>query len=139
MVCERTTSFVKTLLALCGLFLVFSAQAQLTNALPANTNTNTYTDTNTNTNTNTSALGETQFGSSFRTTVEPRLELAKPNEIVIGKFTLSGSLVEAVKTGHPLQLLNPLAPAEYGGPADNTVFNPIKGKVTGLKFFAIRF
>ena len=133
MVCERTTSLVKTLLALCGLFLVFSAQAQLTNALPANTNT--YTDTNTNT----SALGETQFGSSFRTTVEPRLELAKPNEIVIGKFTLSGSLVEAVKTGHPLQLLNPLAPAEYGGPADNTVFNPIKGKVTGLKFFAIRF
>jgi hypothetical protein len=117
---------VKTLLALFGLLLACaSTQAQPTNTLPVTTNT--------------PALAEAQFGSSLRTPVESRLELAKPNEIVIGKFTLSGSVVEAVKTGHPLQLFNPLAPAEYGGPADNVVFSPINGKVTGLKFFAIRF
>ena len=116
---------MKTSLVLCGLLVGFAAQAQLTNAVPASTNS--------------PALAEAQFGGSIRTGVDTRLELAKPNEIVTGKLTLSGIFVEAVKTKHPLQLFNPLAPAEYGDPADNVVLNPINGKVTGLKFFAIRF
>ncbi len=120
---------MKTLFALCGLFLGFAAQAQSTNATPANINTNT----------NASAWTEAQPAGTIGTSVEARLELAKPNEVVTGNLTLSGILVEAVKTRHPLQLLNPLAPAEYGSSADNVVFNPINGKVVGLKIFAIRF
>jgi hypothetical protein len=120
---------VKTLIALCGLFLCFAVQAQTTNATP----------TNSIANTNATASTEAQPTSTIRTGVEARLELAKPNEVVAGNLTLSGILVEAVKTGHPLQLLNPLAPAEYGSSADNVVLNPINGKVVGLKFLAIRF
>ena len=67
------------------------------------------------------------------------LELPKPNEIVKGKVTYSGILVTAAKTGHPLQLLNPLAPAEYGLPEDNTVRDPATGRGIGLKFFALKF
>lgn len=64
---------------------------------------------------------------------------AKPNELMKGNVTLSGSGVEAVKTKRPLQLLNPVAPAQYGSPEDNVARDPINGKVTGLKIFAIKF
>jgi hypothetical protein len=67
------------------------------------------------------------------------LELPKPNEIVKGKVTYSGILVTAAKTGHPLQMLNPLAPPEYGLPEDNTVRDPATGRGIGLKFFALKF
>ncbi len=67
------------------------------------------------------------------------LQLPKPNEIVVGKLTYSGIAVAAVKTGKPLQLLNPLAPPEYGLPEDNVVRDPITRNVSGLKIFSIRF
>jgi hypothetical protein len=64
---------------------------------------------------------------------------AKPNEIVKDKVAYSGIAVELVKTDNPLQLINPAAPAKYGSPEDNTLRNPIDGKVIGLKIFSIRF
>ena len=67
------------------------------------------------------------------------LELPKPNEIVKGKVTYSGIFVTAAKTGRPLQMLNPLAPPEYGSPEDNTVRDPATGRGIGLKFFALKF
>lgn len=63
----------------------------------------------------------------------------KPNEMISGKLIYSGISVEAVKTGHPLQLFNPFAPPKYGGPAENVIQDPITGRFSGLKLFAIRF
>ena len=78
-----------------------------------------------------------QSGGSPKTVVT--LEQPKPNEIVKGKVTYNGILVTAAKTGHPLQLVNPLAPPEYGLPEDNVVRDPGSGRVLGLKFFALKF
>ena len=64
---------------------------------------------------------------------------AKPNEILTDKVAYSGIAVQIVKTDNPVQLINPAAPAKYGSPEDNTLRNPIDGKVIGLKIFSIRF
>jgi hypothetical protein len=63
----------------------------------------------------------------------------KANEIVLGKLTYSGSVIEAVKTRRPWQLFNPVARAQYGSPEDNLARDPVNGRVEGLKFFAIHF
>lgn len=64
---------------------------------------------------------------------------AKPNEILKGKVAYSGIAVQAVKTRHPLQLLNPAAPAKYGSAEDNTLRDPITGRASGLKILSLRF
>ncbi len=63
----------------------------------------------------------------------------KPNEIVSGKVNYSGIAVEVIKTGQPLQLINPAAPAKYGSPEDNILRSPISGRVVGWKLFSIGF
>ncbi len=63
----------------------------------------------------------------------------KPNEIIKGRVTYSGVAVEAFKTKKPLQLVNPLAPDTYGSPEDNVVRDGPKGRILGLKLFAISF
>jgi hypothetical protein len=63
----------------------------------------------------------------------------KPNELRLGKITLSGSLVEAVKVDNPLQLINPWAPREYGESQDNATFSLITNRVTGWKLLSIEF
>ncbi len=63
----------------------------------------------------------------------------KPNEIIRDKVGYSGIAVQLVKTDDPVQLINPAAPARYGSPEDNTLRNPIDGKVLGLKIFSVRF
>jgi hypothetical protein len=67
------------------------------------------------------------------------LTLEKPNELRLGKVTLSGSLVEAVKMDNPVQLVNPWVPREYGESQDNAAFNVINNQVTGWKLFSIEF
>jgi hypothetical protein len=62
----------------------------------------------------------------------------KPNEMASGNVILSGIAVEAVKQRNPLQLINPLAPPQYGSPVDNIVRDPTSHR-TGLKIFAIKF
>jgi hypothetical protein len=63
----------------------------------------------------------------------------KPNEIIKGRVTYSGVAVEAFKTRHPLQLINPLAPDTYGSPEDNVARSGPKGRILGLKLFAVSF
>ena len=50
-----------------------------------------------------------------------------------------GALVEAAKMSHPLQLINPLAPARYGRAEDNVVRNPRTGRSEGIKLFSLSF
>jgi hypothetical protein len=113
---------MKTLFALFALLAAIEANAQLTNSAPA------------------PAPGPFQAQAAARAKETPAVLLQpKPNEIVVGNVTYSGIVVEAVKTGKPLQLLNPVAPPIYGAPEDNVSRNLLNGKITGLKFFAIRF
>ena len=67
------------------------------------------------------------------------LQPEKPNEIRKDGVTYSGILVELSKTDKPLELINPLAPPEYGSAEDNTARNPFDGEVSGLKLFSIQF
>jgi hypothetical protein len=79
-------------------------------------------------------------GSVKQPDLTPVLKLEeKPNEIRLGKITLSGSLVEAVKVDNPLQLINPWAPREYGESQDNATFSLVTNQVTGWKLFSIEF
>ena len=61
------------------------------------------------------------------------------NRIAAKHVKLSGIFVQLAKTDHPLQLINPFAPPEYGSGAQNTAFDPITAKPSGLKLFAIEF
>lgn len=67
------------------------------------------------------------------------LRQAAPNEVIRGNLSYSGVVVEAVKTRRPLQLINPLAPPQYGTPEENVFRDPVDKRVLGLKLFAIRF
>jgi hypothetical protein len=67
------------------------------------------------------------------------LQPEKPNVATGRRFTFSGAAVQAAKLRNPLQLVNPLAPAEYSADLDNISWEPATGKVTGLKFFSIKF
>jgi len=127
---------MKTLLALLVVFATLAIHAQSTNALQSQTvSTNNIAGGAAGTDKNLSAA-PAATSSRFNLELHPT---ARPNEIVNGKVTLSGSAVEVVKTKRPLQLLNPLAPPQYGSPEDNVARDPINGKVTGLKIFAIKF
>ena len=89
---------------------------------------------------------EAQTGPQNERTVN--LGQLKPNEIARGNVIFSGIAVQVAKKGKPLQLINPLAPPQYGSPEDNIVRQPQtalvpsdlpNGRPPGLKIFAIRF
>jgi hypothetical protein len=63
----------------------------------------------------------------------------KPNEIRINGIVYSGIAVQLATTDNPLELINPLAPPEYGSSEDNTVYDPVTGRASGLKLFSIQF
>jgi hypothetical protein len=63
----------------------------------------------------------------------------KANEVVKGNVTYSGSAVEAFKTGNPLQLFNPFAPAKYDSGEDNVLRDSVTGRASAWKLFSIRF
>ena|SRR3974390_784858 len=120
--------FLVLLLFLCG---ALAANAQSTNAPTVNS-----AATNSVARQSGQAL-QVQTGEKGLSSIT--LNELKPNEIAKGRFLYSGISVEVVKKRNPLQLINPLAPAEYGSPEDNVVRDPINGRGTGLKIFAIRF
>jgi len=111
--------------------IAFAASAQMTNTPTAASTTAAATAKN-------NQAFQAQNSGGFKASSFV-LERPKPNEIVFGKLTYSGIGIAAVKTGKPLQLLNPLAPPEYGLPEDNAVRDPVTRNVSGLKIFSIRF
>ena len=79
-----------------------------------------------------------------KTISSPKIELKapKPNNFVQSEkhpsLEFSGILVQAVRN-NPVQLLNPLAPSQYGDGKANTVFNIFTGRGEGLKLLEISF
>lgn len=126
---------MKTILALL-VMATLAAEAQSTNAPQARVGL-----TNTN-NVASQTIQQGLTGPSQSAKEDFLLELPapeKPNEILKGKLSYSGSAVEIIKTKRPWQMLNPLAPAQYGSAEDNVARDPINGRVRGLKVFQIRF
>jgi len=73
---------------------------------------------------------------------QENLKVAKPKKCsrVEGRnVTYSGIAVAAVQAENKLQLLNPLAPEEYGNAEDSVVRDPIRHEASGLKIFSIDF
>jgi hypothetical protein len=70
----------------------------------------------------------------------PQVELKEPkaNELIVGRQTYSGIMVQVIKAKNPLQLLNPVAPAEYGSAWDNLEQFTISGS-GALKLFSFSF
>ncbi len=57
-----------------------------------------------------------------------------------GQMVVSDGVIPKIKrTANPLQLINPLAPAEYGNAFDNVAVNPATGRPEGIHIFAIKF
>ena len=53
---------------------------------------------------------------------------------------VTGVIARAIRSGNPLQMLNPLAPAKYGTAEENVVLNPdVPGKWDGIKLLGISF
>ena len=50
-----------------------------------------------------------------------------------------GAIPRAFRANNPLQLINPLAPPEYGNGWDNVTTDPQTGRANGIVFFGIRF
>ena len=61
------------------------------------------------------------------------------HKIVGRRVTYSGIVVQALKADHPLQLLNPAAPEEYGHGENSVTREPTTGRVNGLRIFSIEF
>ncbi len=82
---------------------------------------------------------ESQLSARLGKTASLSSEGVKANEIMKGHIIYSGIAVELLKTRKPLQLINPLAPAEYGSPEDNVMRDPVTKHVTAWKIFSISF
>ena len=63
----------------------------------------------------------------------------KPDQLVGRRFTFSGIAVQVIKAENPLQLLNPIAPEEYGSDEDKVNRDLHSGKVDGLKILSFKF
>lgn len=61
------------------------------------------------------------------------------NEVTLGDITYNGIAVQVFQDTSPLQLVNPLAPAEHGDGEQYVTRDSVTGKVVGLKFFAVNF
>jgi hypothetical protein len=53
---------------------------------------------------------------------------------------ISGVIPRLIRSGNPLQMLNPLAPAKYGMAEENVLIDSDgSGKVNGINFLSISF
>jgi len=53
---------------------------------------------------------------------------------------VTGAIPRAIRSGNPLQMLNPSAPAKYGTAEENVVLEPdVPGKWDGIKLLSISF
>jgi len=68
-------------------------------------------------------------------TLKPKSKTA----VTKGKVEYGGLAVALVKADKKLQLLNPVAPSEYGTAESSVVIDPVTRSATGLKIFSIRF
>jgi len=54
-------------------------------------------------------------------------------------FKTDGVIPRVIRARHPLHLINPFAPAEYGSGLDNVTTDPQTGQANGIRFFGVRY
>ena len=53
---------------------------------------------------------------------------------------VTGVIARAIRSGNPLQMLNPFAPAKYGTAEENAVLDPdVPGRGDGIKLLSVSF
>ena len=68
-----------------------------------------------------------------------RFQTATASRVLGINFTVEGVLPRLRRTLHPLHLLNPFAPAEYGYGEDVASINPRTGQADGIVLWGIKF
>ena len=75
--------------------------------------------------------------AAMRTETAGALRPEQINQIRRRRVVYSGSVVQAIKTHNPLQLINPFAPASAGSGEANTCVDPKTGAAAGFKLISI--
>src|SRR5207248_1270485 len=68
-----------------------------------------------------------------------QITLERPNEFPVNNLTYEGIAIQLFRTDNLFQLFNPFAPPEYGRAEANVSLDPVTGRASGLKLFALRF
>jgi hypothetical protein len=82
---------------------------------------------------------EARQASRLGTATSRTSQAAKSNEVVKGNVIYSGIVVELLKAGSPLKLVNPSAPANYPPPGRDYTRTWASGPADGFTLFGIRF
>ena len=80
-----------------------------------------------------------QHARSHRTTlVQRRHSVQSHRPAAEARPQVTGVIARAIRSGNPLQMLNPLASAKYGTAEENVLLNPdVPGKWDGIKLLGI--
>ena len=87
------------------------------------------------------AAGSPATVSSRRASFEHKQHVRLPHRLAtLSEPEVSGVIPRAVRGGHPLQMLNPLAPAKYSTADESVAVDPdVAGRGDGIKLFSISF
>jgi len=82
-----------------------------------------------------------QHASSHSTTlVQRRHSVQSHRPAAEARPQVTGVIPRAIRSGNPLQMLNPFAPAKYGTAEEDTVLGPeVPGRGDGIKLFSVSF
>ena len=86
--------------------------------------------------------GQGELTTTTRPTTRGQLQKQLPNErpAAVPYVPTEGSVQVAIRTGRPIQLINPAAPARYGTAQEHTSHDPKDpGKPKGFVLFAWSF
>ena len=87
-----------------------------------------------------SAAASQHARSHSTTLVQRRHSVQSHRPAAEARPQVTGVIPRAIRSGNPLQMLNPLAPAKYGTAEENVVPNPeVPGKWDGIKLLGILF
>ena len=82
-----------------------------------------------------------QRASSHSTTlVQRRHSVQSHRPAAEARPQVTGVIPRAIRSGNPLQMLNPFAPAKYGTAEENAVLDPdVPGRGDGIKLLSVSF
>ena len=87
------------------------------------------------------SAGNSATAPSHTASIESRYHARQTHRpTTLSQQTVSGVIPRAIRGDHPLEMLNPFAPAKYGTAEENVSFDPdVPGKGNGINFFSISF
>jgi hypothetical protein len=87
-----------------------------------------------------SAITSQHARSHSTTLVQKRHSVQSHRPGAEARPQVTGVIARAIRSGNPLQMLNPSAPAKYGTAEESVVLNPdVPGKWDGIKLLSISF